>query len=246
MYRGAIDPLPPTPHWNRDAAVAVLIPALDEEGSVGAVVRALPAALVREVVVVDNGSRDGTAAAARAAGAAVVTETRRGYGAACLRGLDALRRDPPPIVAFIDADLSDDPAELARVLAPILDGRADLVIGSRVLGEHERGALSPVQELGNALATRLIAACFGVRFTDLGPLRAIRWPALESLRMSDRDYGWTVEMQVKAAKRGLRCLEVPVRYRRRVGRSKISGTLRGAVGAGTKILWTIAREAVSK
>ncbi len=224
--------------------MAVVIPALDEQDSVAAVVRAIPRARVREVVVVDNGSRDATAPAARSAGAVVVLEPRRGYGAACLRGLEYLRARPPTVVAFLDADASDDPAELPSLLDPILEGRFDLVVGSRTLGHREAGALTPVQEFGNRLATWLMRKLYGVRFTDLGPFRAIRWRSLESLDLRDRDYGWTVEMQVKAAKRGLRCLEVPVAYRRRVGKSKISGTLRGSWGAGTKILWVIAREAL--
>jgi len=193
------------------------------------------------VVVVDNGSTDGTAAVARAAGATVVFEPRRGYGAACLAGLAALRGAPPAIVAFLDADASDDPAQLDEILAPILAGRADLVIGSRVLGRREPGALTTLQVLGNRLAVALLGVLFGVRATDLGPFRAIRWPALERLGMRDRDYGWTVEMQARAARHRLRAVEVPVRYRRRVGRSKISGTVRGALGAGWKILFTIAR-----
>jgi glycosyltransferase involved in cell wall biosynthesis len=241
MSAPGITPAP----WNPDAPVAVVIPALDEERSVGHVVHSLPVALVREVVVVDNGSRDGTAAVAVRAGATVLAEPRRGYGAACLRGLEYLRRRPPLAVAFLDADSSDDPAELPAVVGPILEGRADLVIGSRTTLALP-GALSPVQRFGNRLATRLIAARFGARFTDLGPFRAARWNALESLGMRDRDYGWTVEMQVKAAKRRLRCLEVAVSYRPRVGSSKVSGTLRGVWGAGTKILWVIARESVAR
>ena len=143
--------------------------------------------------------------------------------------------------AFLDADGSDDPAQLPELLEPILAGRSDLVIGSRALGEQERGALTPVQAAGNRLAVLLLRWAFGARFTDLGPFRAVRWGALEGLRMRDRDYGWTVEMQARAARARLRTAEIPVRYRRRVGRSKISGTLRGAAGAGWKILFTIAR-----
>jgi glycosyltransferase involved in cell wall biosynthesis len=227
-------------------SVIVLIPALNEQESLPVVLSALPRAgegwTLREVVVADNGSTDRTAEVARVAGAVVVSEPRRGYGAACLAGLDHLRRDPPDAVAFLDADGSDDPANLPALLAPVVEGRADLVIGSRVLGEREPGALTPVQAFGNRLATWLMRASFGARFTDLGPFRAMRWASLERLRMRDRDYGWTVEMQARALRAGLRCLEVPVRYRRRrAGRSKVAGTLRGAFGAGWKILLTIAR-----
>jgi len=228
-------------HSQTEPSVAVVIPALDEERAIVRVLAELPREHVREVVVVDNGSTDRTAEVARAAGATVVHEPRRGYGAACLAGLARLRGRPPEIVAFLDADGSDDPTQLPELLAPILAGAADLVIGSRALGEHERGALTPVQAAGNALAVALLRGLFGARFTDLGPFRAVRWGALEALGMRDRDYGWTVEMQARAARARLRTAEVPVRYRRRVGRSKISGTLRGAAGAGWKILWTIAR-----
>jgi len=245
--------------------VAVVIPALDEEHGIARVLADLPAEgelpapatrhpngappvaaprfRVREVVVADNGSRDRTADVARAGGATVVREPRRGYGAACLAALAHLRAQPPDVVVFLDADGSDDPAELAHLLAPLADGRADLVIGSRVLGEHEAGSLSPVQAFGNALATFLLRVLFGGgRFSDLGPFRAIRWAALERIEMRDRDYGWTVEMQARALRAGLACLEIPVRYRRRAaGRSKVSGTLRGVAGAGWKILFTIAR-----
>lgn len=227
--------------------VAVLIPALDEAAAIGGVLRGLAAVdasgfRLREVLVVDNGSRDGTADVARGAGALVVAEPRRGYGAACLTGLAHLRADPPSVVVFLDADGSDDPAELPDLLAPILAGDADLVIGSRVRGALEPGALTPVQAFGNRLAAVLLRVLFGVRATDLGPFRAVRWEALERLRMRDRDYGWTVEMQARAARAGLRTAEIPVRYRRRAaGRSKVSGTLRGVLGAGWKILFTIAR-----
>jgi len=221
--------------------VAVVIPALDEEQALPRVLAALPPGVADTVIVVDNGSRDRTAAVARAGGAVVVHEARRGYGAACLAGLAHLAARPPELVAFLDADASDDPAQLPELLAPLCEGRADLVVGSRVLGGAEPGALGAVQIAGNRLAVALLALLFGVRYTDLGPFRAIRWEGLSRLAMRDRGYGWTVEMQARAARAGLRAIEVPVRYRRRIGRSKISGTLRGVLGAGWKILFTIAR-----
>lgn len=220
-------------------AVDAIIPALNEAQSLGLVLEAIPMPPVRRVVVADNGSTDGTARVARDHGAMVVHEPRRGYGAACLRGLAALRDDPPDVVLFLDADWSDDPSEARAVLDPILEGRADLVIGSRVLGEREAGALSPHARFGNWLATRLLALFYGARYTDLGPFRAIRYGTLIALDMKDRDFGWTVEMQVKAARQGWRHAEVPVRYRKRVGRSKISGTVVGSVRAGAKILSTV-------
>ncbi|HKQ19380.1 MAG TPA: glycosyltransferase family 2 protein [Candidatus Eisenbacteria bacterium] len=219
--------------------VDAVIPALNEAASIGLVLEALPPGLLRRVIVCDNGSSDGTAEAAQAKGAVVVRESRRGYGAACLKALALIASDPPDAVLFLDADMSDDPAEAAALVAPIEAGRADLVIGSRTLGAREPGALTPQARFGNWLATRLLRALYGVRWTDLGPFRAIRWDAYVSLGMSDPDFGWTVEMQVKAARAGLRGVEVPVRYRRRIGRSKISGTLTGSVRAGTKILGTI-------
>jgi glycosyltransferase involved in cell wall biosynthesis len=198
--------------------------------------------LVRRVVVVDNGSRDETAAAARAGGADVVTEPVAGYGRACLAGLAYVRSQPPDVIAFLDADHSDDPGELAVILAPLVAGGAELVVGSRVRGSREPGALAPIQRLGNALAAWLLHALYGVRTSDLGPFRAIRWRSLESLAMRDRDFGWTVEMQARAARAGLAQCEVPVSYRRRRhGRSKIAGTLGGSIRAGWKILATLAR-----
>jgi glycosyltransferase involved in cell wall biosynthesis len=223
-------------------SVDVVIPALDEEASLPLVLAALPRPPVRRIVVADNGSADGTARVAREGGAEVVAAPRRGYGSACLAGLDHLRRTgPPEIVVFVDADYSDHPEELPPLIAPILAGEADLVIGSRVLGRRERGALLPQARAGNLVACALIRLLYGQKFTDLGPFRAVRWETLESLRMADPDFGWTAEMQVKAARRKIRCAEVPVSYRRRVGVSKITGTVSGTLRAGYKILWTVAR-----
>jgi glycosyltransferase involved in cell wall biosynthesis len=214
-----------------------VIPALDEEQSIGQVLDALPDGV--RVVVCDNGSTDATAEVARGKGATVIRDDRRGYGQACLTALAEVERrgaDPDDLICFLDADFSDDPTELDQVLAPLRDGRADLVIGSRVLGEREPGALLPQARWGNWLATRCIRWITGVHFTDLGPFRAIRQGKLETLGMEDRAFGWTVEMQLKAASSGLRCVEVPVSYRRRIGRSKITGTVRGTVMASVTIL----------
>jgi glycosyltransferase involved in cell wall biosynthesis len=219
--------------------VDVVIPALNEAESIGLVLASLPRPPIRRAVVCDNGSSDRTAEIAEDHGAMVVREPRRGYGSACLRALRALNVDPPDVVLFLDADRSDDPDDTSAVLEPILAGRADLVIGSRVLGTREPGALTPQSRIGNWIATRLIGWLYGVRYTDLGPFRAIRYASLAALHMRDPDFGWTVEMQVKAARARLRSEEVPVRYRRRIGRSKISGTLSGATAAGIKILGTI-------
>jgi hypothetical protein len=222
----------------------VVIPALDEEASLPLVLAALAGLPrpVRRVVVADNGSADGTARVAEAGGAIVVAAPRRGYGSACLAGLDHLRRHgPPEVVVFVDADYSDHPEELPRLVEPLLAGDADLVIGSRVLGRRERGALLPQARAGNLVACLLIRLLYGHRYTDLGPFRAARWEALERLGMSDPDFGWTAEMQVKALAAGLRVAEVPVSYRRRLGVSKITGTVSGTLRAGYKILWTVLR-----
>lgn len=225
--------------------VSVVVPVLDEEAGIARVLADLPRGLVQEVVVVDNGSTDATAEVARACGATVVSEPRRGYGSACLAGIEAVssRATAPEILVFLDGDYSDHPEELGRLLGPIERDEADLVIGSRVRGAHERGALLPQARAGNWVATRLIRVLYGHRFTDLGPFRAIRWESLRALGMQDPDFGWTAEMQVKALRRGLRVVEVPVSYRPRIGRSKITGTLSGSVRAGWKILTTIARHA---
>lgn len=221
----------------------IIIPAHNEEAAIGQVLSAIPRELVREIVVCDNASTDNTAAVARAHGATVLREPRKGYGSACLTGIAYLQQkaatDPLDCVVFLDADFSDHPEELPQLLIPITHHNFDLVIGSRVLGQREKGSLMPQQRFGNWLATTLVRWLYGVRFTDLGPFRAIRWSALQQLGMNDPNYGWTVEMQVRAAKMGLRCTEVPVSYRRRIGTSKVSGTIRGSVLAGYKILWTI-------
>ena len=221
---------------------AVVIPALNEEASIAKVIGDIPDPFRERVVVGDNGSTDRTREVARAAGAVVVEEPERGYGAACLRALAELALDPPEVVVFLDGDYSDHPQEMPRVAGPVLDGEADLVIGSRVLGSREPGALTPQSRYGNLLATFLIRLFYKERFTDLGPFRAVSWSALEQMGMEDRDFGWTVEMQIKAPKLGLRCREVPVSYRRRIGKSKVSGTVRGSFLAGKKILWLIFRE----
>lgn len=230
--------------------VDVLIPALNEEATVGQVVDAVRLAgqPVRHIVLIDNGCTDNTRQVAEAHGALVVSEPERGYGAACLRGLAFIeqQRIPPDVVVFMDADGSDEAGDLGRLLDAILAG-ADLAIGSRTLGIAEPGSLAPAQRVGNAVAVNLIRAVYGQRYTDLGPFRAVRYPALLALGMGDKDYGWTVEMQVKAVRRGLRIAEVPVRYhRRRGGESKISATVRGSIGAGAKILYTIFRHSTHR
>ncbi len=224
-----------------NARLAVIIPALNEAAAIGRVLAAIPG-WVDEVLVVDNGSTDATAAVARNHGARVIWEPQRGYGAACLAGINALTT--PDIVVFLDGDYSDHPEEMDRLVDPLVRNNADLVIGSRVMGQRQPGALTPQARFGNWLACLLIRLIWQVRYSDLGPFRAIGFPALQLLNMQDRDYGWTVEMQIKAAARRLRILEVPVSYRPRVGQSKISGTLRGVLGAGTKILATIGKEAL--
>ena len=218
--------------------VVVVIPALDEEEAIGAVVAEIPSG-TGDVIVVDNGSRDRTPEVARGAGARVVREPRRGYGQACLAGIAAAPE--AEIFAFLDGDRSDYPRQLPEILGPLLAGQADLVIGSRRLGRSAPGAHPWHAVMGTRLCVALMNRLLGTRATDLGPFRAITAAALRRLGMADRDFGWTVEMQAKAARCGLRVVEVPVDYRPRLGRSKVSGTLSGSLRAGAKIVGTILR-----
>jgi glycosyltransferase involved in cell wall biosynthesis len=224
--------------------VVFILPALNEEQAIAQVLGPLNAKIAAlglgaKILVVDNGSTDATSRVAAAHGATVIPEPRRGYGQACLTGIAHLPSETE-IVVFLDADGSDDIENLPALLQPILHTQADFVIGSRTLGASEPGALTPQQRFGNWLATRLLRIFFGARYTDLGPFRAIRRATLDSLRMRDTNFGWTIEMQIKAHRQGLRTLEVPVHYRRRVaGVSKVSANLRAGVLAGMKIIWTI-------
>ncbi|HZH37857.1 MAG TPA: glycosyltransferase family 2 protein [Flavisolibacter sp.] len=226
---------------NKTPKIIVIIPAYNEGNSVGKVIRDIPGDMVQEVIVVNNNSNDSTELNARRAGATVIYESRPGYGYACLKGIEYVRQLPaaPDIVVFLDADYSDHPEEMPQLVMPIIDEGMDLVIGSRALGKRERGSMTPQQVFGNWLATRLLKLFYGVTYTDLGPFRAIRYDKLIQMDMQDTTYGWTVEMQLKAAKLKLKITEVPVRYRQRIGFSKISGTLKGTVMAGYKIITTI-------
>jgi len=221
--------------------VDVIIPAFNEENSVGNVVNDIPKEWVREIIVVNNNSTDDTAINAKNAGALVLTEPNMGYGNACLKGMAhvANKEVKPDIVVFLDADYSDYPAEIVEVLAPIINQKMDMVIGSRALGNLEKGSMTPQQIFGNWLATFLLKLFYGVTYTDLGPFRAIKYSSLVALGMKDKTYGWTVEMQVKAAKQKMKTCEVPVNYRVRIGFSKVSGTIKGTIGAGYKIITTI-------
>jgi glycosyltransferase involved in cell wall biosynthesis len=219
----------------------VIIPAFNEELSIDKVISEIPGGLVTEVVVINNASTDRTAEVALRAGATVLHESKGGYGYACLKGIEYCRKKipPPDVVVFLDGDYSDYPEEMATLIQPILENKADLVIGSRALGKRDRGSMTVQQIFGNWLATTLLKLFFSVKFTDLGPFRAVRFSSLLDLNMHDKTYGWTVEMQVKAAKQKFRSMEVPVRYRKRIGVSKVSGTVKGTIMAGYKILYTL-------
>ena len=222
--------------------IDVIIPAYNEEESIGKVVADIPKEWVRHILVCNNASTDNTKSVAKAGGAIVVDQPLKGYGNACLKGMEYIANLPkeahPDIIVFLDGDYSDHPEEIPSLIKPLLEGH-DMVIGSRALGNLEQGAMMPQQIFGNWLATTLIRLFYNYQFTDLGPFRAIKYDKLMEINMQDRDFGWTVEMQVKAAKLKMKCTEVPVTYRRRIGISKVSGTIKGSILAGHKILWTI-------
>jgi glycosyltransferase involved in cell wall biosynthesis len=220
--------------------IDVLIPAFNEENSVGRVISDIPP-LVRNIIVVNNNSNDDTRRVAKAAGAIVLDEPIKGYGRACLTGMGYLKQlpEPPDILVFLDADYSDYPEQLLDIIQPILTMNMDMVIGSRAKGVKEKGSMTLPQVFGNWLATMLMSWIFNTTYTDLGPFRAIRWDSLMAIGMEDKNYGWTIEMQIKAAKLKLKTTEIPVDYRKRIGVSKVSGTVKGVFGAGYKILWTI-------
>lgn len=221
--------------------IRVIIPALNEEKSIAKVINEIPEKLVKEIIVCDNNSADKTSEEAKKAGATVLLEKEKGYGASCLKGIKYINNleEKTDIVVFLDGDYSDYPEEMYQLVAPIQNDEADMVIGSRALGIKEKGSLTPQQVFGNWLATKMLKAFYGVHFTDLGPFRAIKLDTLNLLNMQDRNYGWTVEMQIKAAKQKIRSIEVPVSYRQRIGFSKVSGTVKGTFMAGYKIILTL-------
>ena len=232
-------------HRPAPVTTLVLIPAFNEARAIGQVIGDIPDGVADEVVVINNASTDETEDNARAAGATVIDEPQQGYGAACLRGIEYAKAKQPDIVVFLDGDYSDHPDEMPRLVAPIAEDEADFVVGSRIRGDAEPGALLPQAQVGNRLACTLMQQIWGASYTDLGPFRAIRFRDLLALDMQDEDFGWTIEMQIRALEAGLRVEEVPVSYRRRVGVSKITGTLTGTVQASAKILWTIGRMAAT-
>ncbi|WP_339611052.1 glycosyltransferase family 2 protein [uncultured Planktosalinus sp.] len=227
--------------------IRVIIPAFNEEASIGKVISEIPE-IVSEIIVVSNSSTDSTENVARAAGATVLSESQKGYGFACLKGMDYIARQAtkPDIVVFLDGDYSDYPEELTKIVQPIMEDNIDLVIGARDKSLRKQGSMTFPQIFGNWLATNLMRLFFGARFTDLGPFRAIKYSKLLALQMEDKTYGWTVEMQLKALKRNYSYTEVPVHYKNRIGVSKVSGTIKGAVMAGIKILGWIFKYSFKK
>lgn len=219
--------------------IVVVIPAFNEEKAIGKVISDIPRPFVSEVVVANNASTDQTCEVATRAGAVVVDELTKGYGWACLKGIEKARELGAEIIVFIDGDYSDYPEEIPVIVSPILEQNKDMVIGSRVLGKREKGSLTPQQVFGNWLATRLIRIFYRARYTDLGPFRAITLEALDKLKMSDKTYGWTIEMQIKAAKLKMSYCELPVNYKKRIGKSKVSGTVKGTLLAGIKIIFAV-------
>ena len=223
-----------------DYRVVVIIPAINEEESLPKVIKDIPN-YVDETIVVDNGSTDKTIAVAKQAGATVLKESERGYGAACLKAIDYIKDKYFDIIVFLDGDYSDFPEEMDLLLKPIIEENYEVVIGSRILGKREKGAMLPQAIFGNWLASFLIKLFWGYSFTDLGPFRAIKYSSFLKLNMVDRNYGWTVELQIKAAKQKMMCKEVPVSYRKRIGKSKVTGTINGTAKASVKILYLIFR-----
>ncbi len=226
-------------------SIAVIIPALNESQSIGYVIDAIPK-LVSKILVVDNGSTDLTPEIVKKKGAILLNENKKGYGFACLKGINYLKTNPPDIVVFLDGDFSDFPDDLDKIIAPIVNDKMDFVIGSRIKELREPGSLTPQQIFGNGLACFLMRILYNSTFTDLGPFRAIRWKELINLEMQDKTYGWTVEMQLKVLRRELSYIEIPVRYRKRIGISKVSGTFKGTIMAGYKILTWIGKFYFSK
>lgn len=229
------------------ALIKVIIPAYNEEGSIASVIKDIPS-YIDEIIVISNNSTDKTEVNAAKAGATVLKESRKGYGYACLKGMEYISNleisQQPDIIVFLDGDYSDYPAQLTELVAPIVDDNIDFVIGSRVKELRETGSMTPQQVFGNWLATFLMKVFFGAKFTDLGPFRAIKYQKLLQLKMEDKTYGWTVEMQLKAIKQHFSYLEVPMKYRNRIGVSKVSGTLKGTIFAGVKILGWIFKYSV--
>ena len=219
------------------ADIKVIIPAVNEGDSIAKVVSEIPNS-VSEVIVVNNGSTDDTVENAEKAGATVLTENQKGYGYACLKGMEYIdaQSKQPDIIVFIDGDYSDYPEELDKIVAPILEKDIDFVVGARKKALREPGSMTPQQVFGNQLATFLMRLFFGAKFTDLGPFRAIKYEKLKALDMQDKTYGWTVEMQLKILRKKMSYIEVPVRYKQRIGVSKVSGTVKGTIFAGVKIL----------